>query len=639
MHKLLIANRGEIAVRIASTASCWGIRTVAVHSSADDDAPHVRACDEAVRVGGPAPAESYLRGDALIEAARRTGADAVHPGYGFLSENAAFAQAVIDAGLTWVGPPPRVIATMGSKSAARELAVSLEVPVLPGSTDVTLAAAEAIGWPVLVKAVAGGGGRGMRVVEGPDTFEAACQTASREATAAFGDGTLMLEKYLQRPRHVEIQVFSDTHGGHVHLAERECSIQRRHQKVIEEHPSVALDDHLRARMGAAAVKLAEGIGYVGAGTVEFLVDEHGGFYFLEMNTRLQVEHRVTEGAYGFIDLVEWQLRVARGEPLPELPERRFASIEARLYAEDPDEGYAPRTGTVVDLHLPHTLGVRMDTGVEVGSVVSTHYDPMLAKVISFGQDRDEARLRLIRGLEDLSVLGVGTNVDHLLRVLRHPAYAAGDQHTGFLDVHAAELAPADTSERDLWALLAVAAVTLAEPRAVLPGVERGWRNSRWRDPSLHLGGGEVRWRRAGAGWRLTVGGTAHAVEVVTWDAPVLRLRVDGLSRSLRLARTGDTWWAHGLGGIATVSIDDPWPAPEVETAGDACVAPMPGKVLQVAVEAGQAVTEGQLLAILEAMKTEHRLLAPRDGVVAAVQAREGDQVDAGAVLVALADEE
>ncbi len=639
INKLLIANRGEIAVRIAATASCWGIRTVAVHSSADDDAPHVRACDEAVRIGGPAPAESYLRADALIEAARRTGADAVHPGYGFLSENAAFAQAVLDAGLTWVGPPPEAIATMGSKAAARQLAESLDVPVLPGSTDVSLSAAEAIGWPVLVKAVAGGGGRGMRVVEDPADFETACETASREAASAFGDGTLLLEKYLQRPRHVEIQVFSDTLGTHIHLAERECSIQRRHQKVIEEHPSLALDDALRERMGAEAVKLAQGIGYVGAGTVEFLVDDSGGFYFLEMNTRLQVEHRVTEGAYGFIDLVEWQLRVAWGEPLPELPPRRFACVEARLYAEDPDAGYAPRTGRVLDLHLPLKLGVRIDAGVEEGSAVSTHYDPMLAKVIAVGDDRDQARRRLILGLEDLSVLGVVTNLDHLLRVLRHPAYAVGDQHTGFLVEHADDLAPPDASERARWALLAAATLTLAQPRDVLPGIERGWRNSRWRDPSLHLGGGEVHWRVAGEGWRLTVDGQAHQVALLSQDGAAVRLRVDGLTRGLRVASDDTTWWVHALGGVATVSIDEAWPAPQDEAAAGACVAPMPGKVLSVAVEVGQAVTEGQLLATLEAMKTEHRLLAPRDGVVAAVQARVGDQVDAGAVLVALADEE
>ena len=591
-----------------------------------------------MRIGEPAPAASYLRPEALLEAAARTGADGLHPGYGFLSENPAFAQAVLDAGLIWVGPPPAAIAAMGSKATARALAEELEVPVLPGSTACSLDAAQDIGFPVLVKAVAGGGGRGMRVVTRAEDFDEACAAASREAAAAFGDGTLMLEKFLDRPRHVEIQVFSDTHGRHVHLYERECSIQRRHQKVVEEHPSMALDETLRERMGLAAVRLSEAMRYLGAGTVEFLVDEQGGFYFLEMNTRLQVEHPVTEAIAG-VDLVAWQLEVAEGGHLPDVEPRQGAAIEVRIYAEDPDDGYAPRTGTVLDFHLGDHPGVRVDTGVAAGSQVSVHYDPMLAKVIAQGSDREHARRRLVRALEDLSLLGVGTNIDHLLRVLRHPAYAAGDLHTGFLDEHAHALTPVDGTERQRWATLACAAVTLSQPRALLPGVPKGWRNSRWRDPSLHLGGGQVGWRRSGPGWCLTLDGQAHQVQLVSQDGPAVRLRVDGLTRSLRLLAANGQWWVHGLGGVATVSLDDPWPAPQEAGSAGACVAPMPGKVLDVPVAVGDAVIEGQVLAVLEALKTEHRLPAPRDGVVAEVRAQVGEQVDAGMVLVALAEPE
>ncbi len=637
MDKLLIANRGEIAVRIARTCKELGIRTVAVHSSADEDALHVRVCDEAVCIGSPAPSESYLRGEVLLEAAVRSGADGVHPGYGFLSENSGFAQMVIDAGLTWVGPPPKAIAVMGSKSRARDLAVELGVPVLPGSTEPTLEAARSIGFPLLVKAVSGGGGRGMRIVREEAGFEEACDAASREAQSAFGDGALMLERYLERPRHVEIQVFGDQHGGHVHLYERECSIQRRHQKVVEEHPSTVLDETLREEMGAAAVRLSKAMNYVGAGTVEFLVGPDGGFYFLEMNTRLQVEHPVTEAIAG-VDLVAWQLAIAEGAPLPEVGPRRGAAIEVRVYAEDPDAGYAPRTGVVLDFHQGRHPGVRIDSGVATGSDVSVHYDPMLAKVIAEGDDRDQARRRLIRALEDLSLLGVGTNIDHLLRILRHPAYAAGELHTGFLEDHAQDLSPGDDQERVRWAMLGCAARMLAEPRALLPGIPKGWRNSRWRDPSLYLGGVELTWRGSGDGWLMALDGTSYQVQLVSQEGPAMRLSVDGLTRQMRVVEAEGAWFVHVLRGSVSVSRDDPWPAPQEEVAPGACKAPMPGKVLTVAVETGQSVAEGDLMAVLEAMKTEHRLLAPRDGIVSVVRVQPGDQVDAGTVLVALQEE-
>jgi len=638
IEKLLIANRGEIAVRIAETAARLGLRTVAVHSDADTGAFHTQCCDEAVRIG-PAPAiESYLSVEALLAAAARTGADAVHPGYGFLAENAGFAQAVIDAGLTWVGPGPEAIAVMGSKSRSRSLAVELGVPVLEGSIEPTLAEARRIGFPVLVKAVSGGGGRGMRIVRTEQDFEAACVSAAREAAASFGDGSLMLERYVDRPRHVEIQVFGDTHGNTVHLYERECSIQRRHQKVIEEHPSMALDEDLRAEMGAAAVKLAAGIRYVGAGTVEFLVDAEGRFSFLEMNTRIQVEHPVTELITG-VDLVEWQLRIAAGEPLPEVPPRSGAAIEARLYAEDPDRDYAPQTGRLLTWWPWKARSGRVDGGVGTGSEIGVHYDPMLAKVLGHGPTRDAARRNLIRVLEDLVVLGVGTNRDHLLRVLRHPAYAAGELHTHFLEEHAADLGPPEPGERERWALLAAALRELEALQTVRPGVPPGWRNNPWRDPSLHLGGQELRWRRLAGAWRVQVGDDVHEVAAVEDKGPILMLSVDGLTRRLVVAETPEAWHVHACGGAVVVSRDDPWPEPEGADAGGACVAPMPGSVLQVAVGPGDEVAEGQVLAVLEAMKTEHRLLAPRDGVVASVRVEVGEQVDAGAVLVELAEEE
>jgi len=438
--KVLIANRGEIVVRIAATLRAMGIGTVAVYSDADRDALHVRACDEAVHVG-PAPArESYLRVDAILAAAKATGADAVHPGYGFLSENEAFAASVSAAGLVWIGPPPAAIRAMGSKIAARQTMEAAGVPVVPGVHDAgqgieaLVAAAERIGFPVLVKAAAGGGGKGMRSVWSPDELVEAIEGAQREAKASFGDGSVYLEKLLVKPRHVEIQIFGDQHGRVVHLGERECSIQRRHQKVIEESPSPVLTPELRAAMGAAAVKAGEAVGYVGAGTVELMLDERGGYYFLEMNTRLQVEHPVTECVTG-LDLVRLQVRVAEGEPLPPTPELRGHAIEARLYAEDPTQGFIPQVGRLLRFRLPAMPGVRLDTGFSEGDEVTVHYDPMLAKLIAWGEDREHARLRLLAALGRWEVHGVVTNLEFLRMLVAHPSYAAGATHTGFIAEH------------------------------------------------------------------------------------------------------------------------------------------------------------------------------------------------------------
>jgi 3-methylcrotonyl-CoA carboxylase alpha subunit len=501
--KVLIANRGEIAVRVATTLRAMGIGTVAVYSDPDASALHVRACDEAVHIGPAAPRESYLNFGKLLEAARQTGADAVHPGYGFLSENAAFAEAVIAAGLTWIGPPPTAIVAMGSKIAARQTMEAAGVPVVPGVHDAgqdvaaLVEAADRIGFPVLVKAAAGGGGKGMRIVERRELLVESLEAAQREALSAFGDGSVYLEKLLVRPRHVEIQIFGDMHGHVVHLGERECSIQRRHQKVVEESPSPVLTPALRAQMGEAAVRAGQAVGYVGAGTVELMLDSRGGFYFLEMNTRLQVEHPVTECVTG-LDLVRLQVRVAEGASLTELlPEYdatqaqgaklRGQAIEVRLYAEDPTQGFLPATGTLTRYRLPQMPGVRLDTGYVEGDAVSVHYDPMLAKLIAWGDDRDHARRRLLLALERWEVHGVTTNLEFLKAVLAHPAYIAGETHTGFIAEHWPEGFSAEAAPESVW--LAVAADAVLGQAAMTAGPSLADPVSVWRKVGAWRGQG------------------------------------------------------------------------------------------------------------------------------------------------------
>ncbi len=441
MKKILIANRGEIAYRIVKTCRDMGVATVAVYSEADAGALHAEAADERRLIGPPPAAESYLRGDAVIEAALQSGADAIHPGFGFLSENAAFAKATRDAGLTFIGPSAEAIEIMGSKQRAKNTVVAAGVPVVPGyngddqNPKRLSAEAKKIGFPLLIKASAGGGGKGMRVVEAIERFETELETAKREAMAAFGDDAVLLERYLERPRHIEFQVFGDQRGNLVHLFERECSIQRRHQKVIEETPSVALDDDLRQAMAEAALAAARSVSYANAGTVEFMLDEDGRFYFLEMNTRLQVEHPITELLTG-LDLARWQILAARGEPLPLTQDRitrRGHAIEARVYAEDPEQSFFPQTGTVARYREPEGLGVRVDSGVREGDEVSVFYDPMLAKVIAHGADREQARRRLARALEEFCVHGVKTNVAFLRAILEQPAFIEGDTTTDYLD--------------------------------------------------------------------------------------------------------------------------------------------------------------------------------------------------------------
>ncbi len=647
--KLLVANRGEIAQRVFRTCRAMGIATVAVHSDPDAGAPFVREADEAVPLGGAAPAESYLRVDALVDAARRTGADAVHPGYGFLSEDAGFARAVLDAGLLFVGPPPSAIQAMGSKLAAKAMMAEAGVPVLPaaevrpGDDGAVAAAAETVGWPLLVKASAGGGGRGMRVVRRPEELVEAVAGAAREAAAAFGDGTVFLEPWIEAPRHVEVQVMADRHGTVVSLFERECSIQRRHQQVVEEAPSPAVDPALRARMGEAAVAAARTVGYEGAGTVELLLTDDGSFSFLEMNTRLQVEHPVTEGITG-LDLVRLQLLVAAGEPLPPeavSPRLEGHAIEARLYAEDPSAGYLPATGTLARFSVPVGDGVRVDAGVEDGSVVGPHYDPMLAKVVAAAPTRAEAAARLAAALSGARLHGVTTNRDLLVGVLRSPDFLSGATDTAFLERHPpAELeaprrTPAGERASAVAAALALAAAARRDAR-VLATLPSGWRNNPSGLQEAALSGREgrldvaYRWDRGGI--ELAVGGETVAARVWSATPEAVDLELDGVRRRFEVHVVDDTAHVDGPLGSFSLPVLERLPVPVPEVAAGSLVAPMPGTVVRVAADPGAAVRAGEVLVVLEAMKMEHAVAAPGDGRVAEVRVAVGQVVDTGAVL-------
>jgi acyl-CoA carboxylase subunit alpha len=642
IRSLLIANRGEIACRVAATARANSIRTIAVFSDADEGALHVRSCDAAVHLPGNSPADTYLRIDLIVEAALRAGADAVHPGYGFLAESAAFAQAVIDAGLTWVGPPPSAIATMGSKIEAKALMRTAGVPVLPDSTVEGADDITAIGFPMLVKASAGGGGRGMRVVRSAAELDGALAAAGREALGAFGDGTVFCERYVERGRHIEIQVFGDTHGTIRALPERECSIQRRHQKIIEESPSPAVDDDLRRRMSEAAIAAARAVDYVGAGTVEFLLDPAGDFWFLEMNTRLQVEHPVTE-AITALDLVALQLAVADGQPLDARQNedlwRRGHAIEVRLTAEDPAAGYRPSTGT---FHLFDGLPAwRVDTGIETASTVSPYYDSMVAKVIGWGSTRGEAIQQLVRWLERARLHGPVTNRDQLLNILHHPAFVDGHLHTGFLD----EFPCTDPIRGDV--ALAAAAAALAEQAAsraaatVLTAIPSGWRNNPAVDQTVELALDDTPIRvsyRLGRHGHLSVDGTELGPTVVSADAETVVFDDLGLRRAYRIGRYGDQRFVDADDGHVTFTMLPRHPDPGSAVAAGSLVAPMPGNVLRVLIDAGDAVRAGQPLVVVEAMKMEHQVVAPADGTVATIHVTPGQQVDTGEVLLQMEDD-
>jgi propionyl-CoA carboxylase alpha chain len=622
MHKLLVANRGEIARRVFSTCRSLGIATVAVFSDADARMPFVSEADEAVHLPGNAPADTYLRGDLVIAAALATGADAIHPGYGFLSENAGFAQAVLDAGLTWVGPPPSAIEAMGSKLRAKELMAAAGVPCLPTWTST----AGVTDFPVLVKASAGGGGRGMRIVRSSSDLAEAFAAAEREALSAFGDGTVFLERYVERPRHVEVQVVGDAHGNVVALYERDCSIQRRHQKVIEEAPSPAVSPELRAALSEAAVAAAKAVSYEGVGTVEFVLDPSGDFFFLEMNTRLQVEHPVTELVTG-LDLVELQISVARGRVLPPVPPLNGHAIEARLYAEDGD--YLPQTGTLSTFEIPGD--VRVDAGVITGSVVGVHYDAMLAKVVAHGATRAEATARLADALGRAKVHGVTTNRDLLVSVLRSAEWTGDDVDTGFLDRFAPP--PADPAVHRVHC--AAAALVAAQARTgVYPS---GWRNVFSQPQTTSYDGTVVSYALRREGVLVEVDG--EPLDVVVWSTgpAYVDMSVAGVRRRYDVA-LGETTYVDSSLGHSTLVEDERFPLPGSALAAGSLVAPMPGTVIRVEVAIGDEVKAGDALVVLEAMKMEHAVRAAADGTVSEVHVVAGAQVEPGTVLAVVSGE-
>ena len=666
--RILIANRGEIACRIARSARQMGVETVAVYSDADARALHVEACDLAQRIGPPAPRESYLDGDAIINAALATGAKAIHPGYGFLSENEDFAAACLRAGLVFIGPPPAAIAAMGSKSEAKSIMARAGVPVVPGyhgaDQDPQLLAQEAgrIGYPVLIKAISGGGGKGMKVAAGAGEFGQALASAQREARASFGDDRVLLERYLRSPRHIEIQVFGDAQGNVVHLFERDCSVQRRHQKVLEEAPAPGMPPERRRAMGEAAVAAAKAIGYVGAGTVEFIAEQDGTFYFMEMNTRLQVEHPVTEMITG-LDLVEWQLRVAAGEPLPLAQDAlaiRGHAIEARIYAEDPERGFLPSIGRISHWRMPDASArVRVDTGYRAGDDVSPFYDPMLAKVIAWGEDRERAREGLLQALRDCEVAGVTTNTAFLGRVVAHPAFAQARLDTGLIEAQREALLPppAPAKPRVLLAAAIAEFVALREateasaaassdPHSPWNMVDAWWNGSDAHRIVLRFadGLGEhelVLVPREGdcvtvSGDAAALGGDGGAIEVgfgrregrlvIEARGQVFDARVVSSDGGLREVFAGSD-------RARLTRIDPLAHAGEVDEHGGRLTAPMSGTVVAVFVKAGDRVDKGAPLVVLEAMKMEHTIAAPAEGRIVAVNFAVGDRVGEGADLV------
>nr|WP_198982059.1 acetyl/propionyl/methylcrotonyl-CoA carboxylase subunit alpha [Herbaspirillum sp. ASV7] len=671
--KILIANRGEIACRVAATARRLGIATVAVYSDADARAKHVAACDESVRLG-PAPAkESYLCGDKIIAAALATGAQAIHPGYGFLSENAEFAQACADAGLVFIGPPASAIRAMGSKSAAKALMEKAAVPLVPGyhgerqDSDFLRGEADRIGYPVLLKASAGGGGKGMRVVERSEDFVAALASCKREAISSFGDDRVLVEKYLTRPRHIEIQVFADAHGHYVYLFERDCSVQRRHQKVLEEAPAPGMSAERRAAMGEAAVAAARAVGYVGAGTVEFIADyshgeghsADGSFYFMEMNTRLQVEHPVTEMITG-LDLVEWQLRVAAGQTLPLQQDAlriHGHAIEARIYAENPEKGFLPSIGTLTRMRsataVEFQLGqgqagqpaqVRIDSGVREGDAISPFYDPMIAKLIVWGSDRDAALRNMARALAQYQVVGLATNIGFLQRLVAGSAFASADLDTGLIERHRDTLFPAPSAPT-IETLALAAAALLQEERSASNSIDPWASTSGWR-LNMHLlraltleneaGALTLQIDYAGDGrhWTLHIDGQPHALQIDAAHDNRLQINLDGRSLQADVVREGE--WLHVFGAQGQHSLRhlDPMAhAGHSEAEGGRLTAPMPGKIVALLVQKGASVAQGAPLLIMEAMKMEHTIAAPADGTVEDLLYAVGDQVAEGAQLL------
>ncbi len=677
--KILIANRGEIACRVAATAHRMGVKSVAVYSEADANAKHAAVCDESVPIGPAAAKESYLRADKIIAAALATGAQAIHPGYGFLSENADFAQACADAGLVFIGPPASAIRAMGSKSAAKELMEKAGVPLVPGyhgenqDADFLNAQADRIGYPVLLKASAGGGGKGMRIVGKSEDFKAALASCKREAINSFGDDKVLVEKYLTRPRHIEIQVFADTLGNCVYLFERDCSVQRRHQKVLEEAPAPGMTAERRAAMGSAAVAAAKAVGYVGAGTVEFIANQDGSFYFMEMNTRLQVEHPVTEMITG-LDLVEWQLRVASGQPLP-LRQEQLAinghAIEARIYAENPEKGFLPSIGTLRHLHMPRAVNfevlgrstfsppsrpspsqgegevsaargvVRIDSGVREGDAISPFYDPMIAKLIVWGKDREAALAHMSQALAEYRIVGLASNIAFLKRLIESRPFSTADLDTGLIERnHDALFPPAPAASIQVLAL--AAASLLASEQAAAANDPwantSGWRMNSTLQRRLDFADESqacpVTIGYAQQGWSIRHGAASSMMRLNRQDAHDISIKLGDQSVHGTVVREGEVFHVFNGGRHAMLHYNDPMAhAGEAETEGGRLTAPMPGKIVAVLVKPGDKVEKGAPLLIMEAMKMEHTIAAPAAGVVDELLYVVGDQVADGAQLL------
>ncbi|TVT74056.1 MAG: acetyl/propionyl/methylcrotonyl-CoA carboxylase subunit alpha [Denitromonas halophila] len=658
-EKILIANRGEIACRVIKTARRMGIKTVAVYSEADANARHVRMADEAVLIGPAAVKESYLVIDKIIGAAKQTGAQAIHPGYGFLSENEDFCHACDEAGIVFIGPPVAAIHAMGSKSEAKKIMGAAGVPLTPGyhgddqDPDLLKREADGIGYPVLIKAAAGGGGKGMRLVEKSEDFLDLLGSCKREAISSFGDEHVLIEKYLTRPRHIEIQVFGDTQGNCVYLFERDCSVQRRHQKVLEEAPAPGMTPERRAAMGKAAVDAAKAVGYVGAGTVEFIANQDGTFYFMEMNTRLQVEHPVTEMITG-LDLVEWQLRVASGEPLPLAQEQlqiRGHALEARIYAEDPDKGFLPSTGKLLHLSPPaENLHVRVDTGVEEGDEISPHYDPMIAKLIVWDQNRDRALARMLQALAEYRVAGVSNNISFLSRLTACPAFSGADLDTGLIEREKAYLFPeAKATPIEVWQVAALAELLREANRGAAKArrdedplspwhARDGWRLNASAKRDLIFRHGEeqqtVNVAYRADGYTLTVNGQSVEARGELNDRGLLRVELDGMRMDATVVAANEKRHVFSHGRAWQLSNVDPLHySGEGGGAEGGLLAPMPGKVISLIAKEGAAVEKGAPLLILEAMKMEHTINAPAAGTVKAFRFAVGDQVGDGDELV------
>ncbi|MFH0785879.1 MAG: acetyl/propionyl/methylcrotonyl-CoA carboxylase subunit alpha [Pseudomonadota bacterium] len=663
-EKILIANRGEIAVRILRTCKAMGIKSVAVYSEPDFRSIHVAEADEAVLLGGARPVQSYLDMDKIIAAALATGSQAIHPGYGFLSENAAFAEKTTAAGLTFIGPPASVIAGMGDKIAAKKLAGRAGVPIVPGmiepvaTYEEAVAAAEKVGYPVLLKPASGGGGKGMRTVDRPEEMAAALASCQQETRKSFGDDRIFVERYIKKPRHIEIQILADQHGNVVHLGERECSIQRRYQKIIEESPSCALDPMLRAKMGELACELAKTAGYVNAGTVEFIVDERGEFFFLEMNTRLQVEHPVTE-LVNNLDLVEHQFRVAFGYKLPFTQEQVAMSgwaMEVRVCAEDPQRGFAPSVGLITRYAEPRGKDVRVDSGVDAGSTVSVYYDPLLAKVITWGEDRETARRKMVQALNGYHIEGISTNIDFANRILTHPVFVRGDLSTDFIPTHLLDEKTKFAAPQEVLHSMAIATTLIYHLRENLVQdslrplksrvgvivVARGYFEyvTKHEEYIFHI---RLEKRDGDLQWQVLVNNAIYQVipPPMEFYRRRLKLNINGQDAYFRLEYSGNFIEAAHCGVAGTFEIYNPreWalagymPAPTERLRGNVLDCPMPGLVVDVKVKEGERVFRGQELVILESMKMESAVSAPGDGVVESICVKPGDAVETGTILV------